>query len=153
VTVLDPRQLWLLRINAFVLAAILVAAVLVLDATLLRRTLLPFGWASIAAAILGLAIVLLLPRRRYRAWGYAMHDDELHIGYGAVTRVRTAVPFGRVQHIDLAQGPLQRAFGLGTIILHTAGTRNAAVALPGLAYGEAERMRDHIRSKIREDLM
>jgi hypothetical protein len=63
------------------------------------------------------------------------------------------VPFGRVQHIDVVQGPLQRRFGVGSLVLHTAGTRSAAVLLPGLAAAEAERMRDHIRGKIREDMV
>jgi len=63
------------------------------------------------------------------------------------------VPFGRVQHIDLAQGPLERAFGLATLVLNTAGTRGAAVKLPGLAQADAEEMRDHIRGKIRQDLL
>ena len=69
-----------------------------------------------------------------------------------MTRIRTVVPFGRVQHIDVAQGPIERSFGLATLILHTAGTRGASVPLPGLLFDEAERMRDRIRVKIRQDL-
>jgi membrane protein YdbS with pleckstrin-like domain len=62
------------------------------------------------------------------------------------------VPFGRVQHIDVTQGPLERRFGLGTLVLHTAGTRSGAVGLPGLLFEEAGQIRDHIRLKIREDI-
>ena len=72
------------------------------------------------------------PPRRYRAWGYDEGEDELAIRRGLLVRVRTIVPFGRVQHIDVAQGPIERRFGLATLILHTAGTRGAAVPLPGL---------------------
>jgi hypothetical protein len=38
------------------------------------------------------------------------------------------------------------------LILHTAGTRGAAVPLPGLDHQLAEGMRDRIRGKIRQDL-
>ena len=62
------------------------------------------------------------------------------------------MPFARVQHIDLAQGPIERRYGLARLILHTAGTRGASIPLPGLAREEAEAMRDRIRAKIREDL-
>jgi membrane protein YdbS with pleckstrin-like domain len=82
-----------------------------------------------------------------------MTEDELHIQHGLWTRTRTVVPFGRVQHIDVAQGPIERAFGVGSLILHTAGTRSSAVDLPGLEFGEAGQMRDVIRSKIRQDSM
>lgn len=149
---LDPRQLPLLRVRAAIGAALLLIAAAAADRLLLRETGLPLGAATGAAALLGLAIVIAMPRRRYRAWGWRMDEDELHLRYGLWVRVRTIVPFGRVQHIDVVQGPLQRLFGLGSLVLHTAGTRSAAVMLPGLAAEEAERMREHVRGKIREDI-
>jgi membrane protein YdbS with pleckstrin-like domain len=119
----------------------------------LRETALRFGLVSGVAFILLLAWALLIPKRRFRSWGYAVAEDELHVQHGVWTRTRTVVPFGRVQHIDVAQGPIERSFGVGTLILHTAGTRSSAVDLPGLEFEEAGRMRDLIRSKIRQDLM
>ena len=109
--------------------------------------------ATVAAGSLLWRSSRCLPRRRYRAWGYREGEDELHVRRGLLVRVRTIVPFGRVQHIDVAQGPIERRFGLATLILHTAGTRGASVPLPGLPHGEAERMRDRIRAKIRQDLV
>jgi membrane protein YdbS with pleckstrin-like domain len=152
-TPLHPGQLKVLRVRALLVAFALLVAVLISDLNVLRETPVPFGLVSGAAAILLLGWVVLVPRRRYRSWGYFMTEDELHIQHGLWTRTRTMVPFGRVQHIDVAQGPIERAFGVGTLILHTAGTRSSAVDLPGLEFGEAGRMRDAIRSKIRQDLM
>lgn len=152
-TPLHPGQLKVLRVRAGITAVTLLIAVLIGDLTALRETPLPFGLLSGAAAILLLGWALLIPRRRYRSWGYAMTEDELFIQHGLWTRTSTVVPFGRVQHIDVAQGPIERAFGVGTLILHTAGTRSSAVDLPGLEHGEAGRMRDAIRSKIRQDLV
>lgn len=149
---LHPDHLKVLRIRGAVLAAAFVAAAALADATLLRRTGLPFGLAIGAAAAFGIALVLVLPRRRYRAWAYRMDEDELRIASGVLVRSDTIVPFGRVQHIDIVRGPLQRRYRLGTLVLHTAGTRSAAMLLPGLALADAERMRDHVRTKIREDL-
>lgn len=152
---LHPRQVWVLRIHAAIPAAIVSAAAFVLDLGPVRD--LPFAPAQgiVPAVVAALALLgaMVLPRRRYRRWGYRMDEDELHIGYGVWTRVRTAVPFGRVQHIDVAQGPVERPFGLSTLVLHTAGTRGSAVALPGLETADAERMRDLIRAKIRQDLV
>ena len=104
-------------------------------------------------ALLGLAALLVFPARRYRRWAYREGEDEIQIRRGTLVHVRTIVPFGRVQHIDVAQGPIQRPFGLATLILHTAGTHGASVRLPGLAHNDAEAMRDRIRAKIRQDLM
>ena len=151
-TPLHPDQLWVLRIRALIGAAILVAVIVAADLGFLRMAI-PKGVVSAGAAILLFSWAMLVPTRRYRSWGYKLDEDELHIQQGIWTRVRTIVPFGRVQHIDVAQGPIERKFGVGTLILHTAGTRNSAVALPGLEFGEAGRIRDLIRSKIRQDLV
>jgi len=152
-TALDPAHLSVLRIRAAIMAALLVAAVGALEMIGVAGTPLPVGAATLAAFSVAAAAALLMPRRRYRSWSYRMDEDELHISSGVWTRTRTVVPFGRVQHIDVVQGPLQRRFGVASLVLHTAGTRSAAVLLPGLAADDAARMRDHIRGRIREDLM
>ena len=151
-TPLHPRQLTILRIRAAIVAGVLITAALFADAVWLRLTPIPYGLVSGAAVLLLLPWAILVPKRRYRSWGYEMGEEELQIRHGLWTRVRSLVPFGRVQHIDVKQGPLERRFGLGTLVLHTAGTRSSAVELPGLDHAEAGRMRDQIRSKIRQDL-
>ena len=149
---LHPRQLTVLRIRAGIAAVALLAGVLFADITWLRQTPVPFGLLSGASALLLGLWTMLVPRRRYRSWGYELGEDELLVQHGLWVRARTMVPFGRVQHIDVRQGPLERRFGLGTLVLHTAGTRTSAVELPGLEHQEAGRMRDLIRGKIRQDL-
>jgi hypothetical protein len=150
---LHPNHLKLLRVRGAAFALVLALAALLLDWTILRRTALPFGFVAGGLSALALILGLMLPAGRYRAWAWRMDEDELRIASGMMVRSDTIVPFGRVQHIDIVRGPLQRSYGLGSLVLHTAGTRSAAMLLPGLEIGEAERMRDHIRSKIREDLV
>ena len=152
-TPLDPRQIKVLRVRALLAAVLLTAIAVGLCLGPLRQTAIPLGVLPATVAALGLLAALILPGRRYRAWGYREAEDELHVRHGLLVRTETAVPFARVQHIDLAQGPIERRYGLARLILYTAGTRGASVPLPGLAREEAERMRDRIRSKIRADLL
>ena len=63
------------------------------------------------------------------------------------------MPFGRVQHIDVDQGPIDRALDIATMTLHTAGTHNASVSLPGLGEDLAIRMREEIRAHIKRETM
>ena len=63
--------------------------------------------------------------------------------------VQITVPLGRVQHADVSQGPIQRSFGLGTLIIHTAGTQNSSVVLSGLSQTTAIELRDQIISQKR----
>ena len=151
-TPLHPNQVWVLRIRAAIAVLFPIFAFWTLERSLPPEAGVPPGLIVGLVTLLALAAVVLLPQRRWRAWGYREEEDELHIRHGLLVRTRTVMPFGRVQHIDVAQGPVERRFGLATLILHTAGTRGAAMPLPGLPHAEAERMRDRIRAKIRQDL-
>lgn len=150
-TPLHPDQVKVIRIRTAIAAAILVAGAFIADLPLREAGVPPYALPGLVL-LLALAASIVLPGRRYRAWGYAEGEEELAIGRGMLVRVRTIVPFGRVQHIDVAQGPIERRFGLATLVLHTAGTRGAAVPLPGLEQELAEAMRDRIRARIRQDL-
>jgi hypothetical protein len=121
------------------------------EAVLRDKIGLPRGAIALPLLIPIAWLVLVAPPRRYRAWGYQMDEDELHVRRGVLTQVHTLVPLGRVQHIDIAQGPLERACGVCRLIVHTAGTLHSQVVLPGLSRSTAEAMRDSIRARIAED--
>ena len=71
-------------------------------------------------------------------------DRSLQIRRGVFWRERITVPRNRIQHTDVSQGPLERQFGLATLLVHTAGTEFARVSLPGLENGRALAIRDHL---------
>ncbi|HEX8215687.1 MAG TPA: PH domain-containing protein [Allosphingosinicella sp.] len=152
-TPLSPSQKKVLRARGLIASAGLAGAALLAEAAIASNTAIPSGIAAAIALLLGLLLVFVLPQRRYRAWGYDVTEDELYVQNGIWLRTLTIVPFGRVQHIDVSQGPIERRYGVGAITLHTAGTRSSAVVLPGLEMADAERMRDEIRGKIRQDLV
>lgn len=149
-TPLDPRQIGVWRTGAAITALVLLlGAGVVATAFELPAAWLAPGLAALTA--LAAAFVVLHPPRRHRAWRYDLAGDELLVERGALERVRTVVPLARVQHIDVAQGPLERRAGLGRLVVHTAGTASGDVAIPGLPIATAEAMRDHIRSFVRQD--
>lgn len=150
---LSPSQKKVFRARGLVLAAALIGAALLAEGVLAVANPLPIGLIAAPALLIALLVVFVLPERRYSAWGYEVTEDELHVQNGIWLRTLTIVPFGRVQHIDVSQGPFERRYGVGALTLHTAGTRASAVVLPGLNMPDAERMRDEIRGQIRQDLV
>jgi membrane protein YdbS with pleckstrin-like domain len=81
--------------------------------------------------------------RRYRSWGYAEREDDLLVRRGVMFARLSVVPYGRMQFIDVTAGPLERAFGLATVRLHTAAAATDA-RIPGLEREEAARLRDRL---------
>ena len=115
--------------------------------------LVPRGVVIVPVLLLLAWFIVRIPLRRYAARGYSTEGDRLRVVRGLLWRKDTVVPFGRVQHIDVARGPLERHYGLATLVVHTAGTHNASVSLPGLGLEDAVRMREAIREKIRRDTL
>ena len=150
-TPLDPAFVRLLRLHGALAGAALLALTFAAEAIAGTRLGLPRGIVAAPAAVLALYLLTLSPGRRYRAWGYAMDKEELHVRRGVVTRIYTIVPLGRIQHIDVSQGPIERPLGLARLILHTAGTLHSQVTVPGLRRDDAEAMRDEIRGRIARD--
>jgi membrane protein YdbS with pleckstrin-like domain len=114
---------------------------------------LPRGAFLVPVLLLAIWLILRAPLRRYHARGYQMGSDRLRVVRGLLFQSDTVVPFGRVQHIDVHQGPIERAYGLGTLVLHTAGNHNASVSLPGLAHDDALAMREDIRAHVKRETM
>ncbi len=112
---------------------------------------LPIWAAPLLIALVGLWHVLVATPRRWSRWGWAWTGRELHVASGWLTQVHTIVPAARVQHIDVSQGPIDRMFGVASLVLHTAGTANSQVHLPGITRETAEEIRDAIREQLSSD--
>lgn len=129
------------------LPALLATGVL-LSALADRPVVLVPGLIALAGLLAGAAIGVL----RHRRIGWKLDDDgSLATRRGGVWRTDTLVPVSRVQHLDLERGPLERRLGLATLVVHTAGTRMAAVRLPLLALADAEALRTHLARQVETD--
>ena len=148
---LDPLErgyLSVLRIRSVIVWLTLSAIAVAADAGLHGRFGIPFGFLAGLTFGWGLITVVFLVPGRWRRWGYAFTDRELHVANGWITKRHTVVPVSRVQHIDISQGPIERSAGVATLSLHTAGTERNLVILPGIKRERAEEIRDVIRSRI-----
>jgi uncharacterized protein len=114
---------------------------------------LPPGSFIVPAFMLYIFMAFVVPARKYRHWGYDMGSDRLRIVRGYMFYRDTVVPFGRIQHIDVDQGPIDRRYELATLTVHTAGNHNSTVALPGLLHADALAIREKIRAAIRQDVI
>lgn len=91
--------------------------------------------------VLGLVHAVL----RYRVWRFDVQDDALYLERGVVTRVESSLPYVRVQHVDTQRGAIERAIGLASIVVYTAGSRGADVRIPGLRPERAREIRERLR--------
>lgn len=105
------------------------------------------GWP--ARLGIGLALLALaglagwsLGRARWRRTRWKLDERGLSVQRGLVWRSEVLVPRTRVQHLDLERGPIERRFGLATLVVHTAGTRMHALRQHGFLDADAVALRD-----------
>lgn len=121
-------------------------AVVVLVGVLLWATFPDVAWLGAVLVVLavgGAAWGWAWAGRNQRSWGYAENDDDLLVTRGVMFRRLVAIPYGRMQFVDVEAGPLARAYGVATVTLHTASAETAA-DIPGLPAAEATRLRNRL---------
>ncbi|WP_439099049.1 PH domain-containing protein [Cryobacterium aureum] len=123
----------------------IVNAVVVCGGASLLWLLLDQTWAMwVGIVVLVLSIInLIFEPRRVRAIGYLLRADDLLFRRGILFQRFVAVPYGRMQLIDITRGPLARWLGLADLKFVTAAA-TAGVSIPGLAEADAEILRDRL---------
>ena len=99
-------------------------------------------WAAIAIGVVSLVGIAFEPRR-VRSIAYRLREDDLLFRRGIMFQRQVAVPYGRMQLVDITRGPVARALGLADLKFVTAAA-STAVTVPGLPMEEADRLRDEL---------
>lgn len=121
--------------NALFATIVLVAGV-VLTLVVPSRRWIPFVIMAVLLVLAALSAVVTVLEVKHTAYQVRQHD--LSYRTGVLTRSVETVPFVRVQHARVTQGPVERAFGLATLAVNSAGPD---LDIAGLGADDAERLR------------
>ncbi|BDZ39543.1 PH domain-containing protein [Microbacterium suwonense] len=134
---ISPRYVVSQFVQNGILIAFVVIAALVLGLVLDQA----WVWIPAGAIILVTLITLIILPRQAKALGYMLRDDDVVFRKGILWQRMVAVPYGRMQLVDITQGPLDRAFGVSQLKMVTAAA-TTGVQIPGLTQDGAEALRD-----------
>lgn len=93
--------------------------------------------------IIGLLRFWLI-RKGFRFKGYALREHDLMYRSGWLWQSQLIVPFNRVQHCAIHQGPLDKIFQLATLKVFTAGTDSSDLSIPGLPPDRAQQLKEFL---------
>ncbi len=131
----------------WLLAAVPVAAIVVAVGTQVGAA------GLVASLVLAAAIIAAVPLGTgavWRRWRYVLWDDAIEVRHGVVRHGTTFVPFHRIQQVDVERGPLDRAFGIATLVLRTAAATTDA-KIPGLDPTLVDGMRQRLLERAGVD--
>jgi uncharacterized protein len=131
------------------IAIAIVGLIMLIGITITGIAMWPDLWvfgiaASVCLFVIGSLIAsnIWLPPLSHARAGWSCDARGFQVRKGIWWRKITSVPRSRVQHTDVHQGPMQRAYGLAKLSIHTAGTQNATIEVEGLCYEVAMQLRD-----------
>jgi membrane protein YdbS with pleckstrin-like domain len=152
-TPLDPRAITLWRLQGLIRLALVAIPIAVSAAVVLSAS---SSWiiGILAAAFIvcfSLTRTLLWPVLSWRAYGYALRENDVLVRSGVLFRRWTSIPFQRIQHLDTRQGPIERMLGLSRLQVYTASGLSADGSIPGLAQHTADDLRDLLSKRGGDD--
>lgn len=103
------------------------------------------GWAIVAALFIIVAI------KSYDFEGFAVRDKDILYKSGIFFRSVLIIPFNRVQHCEIENGPIDRLFGLAELSLFTAGGSSSDLSIPGLTQDKAASLKNYITNRVAGD--
>jgi putative membrane protein len=116
--------------------------------------ILPGAFAAVISVIFIIPPSLLSLIWNYlwwRSFRYYITPQEIQVEKGVINRKFTAVPYSRVQNIDIYRSLLHRLLGLSSLSIQTAGKSGVAGAeltIPGLLARDAESLREEVLNYV-----
>ncbi|WP_452600149.1 PH domain-containing protein [Pontimicrobium sp. MEBiC01747] len=102
---------------------------------------------AISAAFLINSIITILA---FSKRGYALREHDIIYTKGLLVNKITTLPFIRIQHIEISRSFLARKLNLATLNIYSAGDSGEDLSIKGLPIDVANRLNDHITSKLNE---
>ncbi|MBK8518505.1 MAG: PH domain-containing protein [Saprospiraceae bacterium] len=145
---LDPAYKKIrIYINIIIFSILLL---LYLSAGIFFRFLLDFPWIllfSIGWSIL-FGLYTFMAVKRYDYEGFAIREKDIMFKSGIFFRSTLIIPFNRVQHCEIEQGPIDRFFNLSELSLFTAGGSGSDLMIPGLTHEKSAALKNFITKRV-----
>lgn len=104
---------------------------------------------AIYLVLMAASVVLL--RMGFKKKKYALREKDIVYSKGLIWSVRTSIPFNRIQHAEIKQGPIERKFHLSSLKVFTAGGQSSDLVIPGLPSDTAQQLKDFVLGKTADD--
>ncbi len=145
-----PRQLHPLSIPYRAVAGALNLGTLVLVVTIVGSGSVDLRSLGVVASVIAyLALMVAYQTAYYRRFEYVVGDGSLDIVSGVVSRREREIPLRRVQNVDVAENPVQRALGIAAVRIETAGGGDSEASLQYVSREEARRLRADLTGAAR----
>ncbi len=148
---ISPSFLKVLRIELLI-SSFIVLLIAVICIYFIKPLQKPLWIFLIAGTWILLAVMQwFIQQKSFYVMAYSVREKDILFRSGWIVRKIRTCPFNRIQHSSISSGPLERKYGLATLILYTAGTDDSDVRIAGLPATEAATLKEWINKKVTDE--
>lgn len=95
-------------------------------------------------------INFILTGKAFAKKKYALREKDIIYLKGLIWSKRISIPFNRIQHAEVKQGPIERLYKLHNLKIFTAGGSSSDLSIPGLTEETALKLKNFILNKVED---
>lgn len=107
-------------------------------------------WSAIGLVVVSVVARTWYVGAAYRAWRYRLTAEGIELHHGVFWKQASAMPYHRLQQVDVGQGPLERWLGMSSVRLRSAAATTDA-SIPGLSQADVEDVRRLLMQRAGRD--
>lgn len=107
----------------------------------------PYLYVGVLSVFLFILLILIVGFSRRK---YVLREKDISYKSGIFFKKMTTVPFSRIQHVEVDEGPVSRLFKLASISVFTAGDSSDDLEIKGIKKEEALQIKEFISQQINE---
>lgn len=140
-----------LSIVRLVAALVALGAIAIAVVSVTAGTGVPYLYLLLLVPLAIFLWLLWLIPRQVKAIGWALTEEDLYVRRGVMFKRMSVVPLGRLQYVDLHQGPVERMLGIAEVKLYTASA-NTDASIVGVPKEHAAWLREEITRRGQSQL-
>lgn len=144
---IEKKYLNVIYINFFILFFASFSIVFLVDFTN-TINISPFSFWIYIALIIAFTIQFLILKIGFSKRKYLVRSKDVSYKSGLFFMKTTTVPFHRIQHIEINQGPFSRFFNLAVLSVFTAGNSSDDLKIRGIKMTDASKIKEFISTQI-----
>jgi uncharacterized membrane protein YdbT with pleckstrin-like domain len=130
-------------VTKVIIMTLLLSALVFVMRDILERILYPL---IISVWLVGLVFVLIaFLASRFQT--LTLDENSMLFQSGILATRRIMLPYAKITETSYVQGLVQRAFGVGTLNIDTAGGMNMAIHMPDVKHDDLKKILGEIRAK------
>ena len=148
-TPIEKRYRIIMVINGIISASIITIPI-ILVSIFNAEVPLYVGYALSAVLLAYIIFNIFWSRISIQYKSYLLRSNDILFKKGVIWKKTTAIPFNRIQHVEVKQSAIAKQLNLSKIVIFTAGGNSGDLAISGLNDQTANKIREFIMGKLKD---